>query len=281
MKKWFIAFSLLLISGCSSKMAYDNIDWLVYWYLDDYIELTDEQEDMFDDKLSQWIVWHREEQLERYIAQLQALKQQVANNELNKPLIASHLNRAKQHVATVRQKLAPDLAQLASQLNDEQVIYLFATLEKENREKEKEIAEAMEESDKERFERLTEEMEENFEEGLGNLTDEQEQKLQSYAPLFHRSDRNWLQYRNDMQSDARRLFATRKNNPDFIQQLTDLMNNPDRYRSDAFLKQRENNRQAYLNLATEMVQMMTPRQRKHVIDELDDLIEDIQSMRKG
>ncbi|QPG04305.1 hypothetical protein IT774_08400 [Salinimonas marina] len=281
MKKWIIVFTLMLVSGCSSKLAYDNIDWLVYWYMDDYVELTDEQEDMFDAHLHRWIDWHRQEQLDLYLKQLQTLNRQVSNKQLNKETIAGHLQQTREHVATLRQKLAPDLAQLAARLNDEQVIYLFAAIEKENREREEDLAETMEESDEERFERLTEEMEDNFEERLGDLTDEQEQVLQTYAPAFHRSDKNWLKYRRDMQSDARRLFANRTNPDDFVQQLTDLINNPDRYRSDEYLQQREENREAYLDMVTQIVQLMTPRQREHVVDEINDLIEDIQDMQQG
>lgn len=281
MKKWIIVFTLMLVSGCSSKLAYDNIDWLVYWYMDDYVEMTDEQETIFDAHLHRWIDWHRQDQLGLYIDQLQTMKSQVVNKQLDKNTLAEHLDQAKEHMVTLRQKLAPDLAQLAARLNDEQVIYLFAAIEKDNREKEEELAETMDESDEERFERLTDDMEDNFEERLGDLTDEQEQVIRSYAPVFHRSDKNWLKYRKDMQSDARRLFASRKNATDFIQQLTDLMNNPDRYRSDEYLQQRKENREAYLEMLTQIVQLMTPRQREHVVDEINDLIEDIQDMQQG
>ena len=36
---------LVSVTGCSSKFAYNNLDWLVYWYVDDYIEFSDQQEE--------------------------------------------------------------------------------------------------------------------------------------------------------------------------------------------------------------------------------------------
>ena len=49
-----LLIGLLALTGCSSKFAYNNFDWLVYWYVDDYVELTNEQEDLFDVKIDRW-----------------------------------------------------------------------------------------------------------------------------------------------------------------------------------------------------------------------------------
>lgn len=53
-----IAFSFLL-SACSSSFIYNNLDWLLYWYLDDYITLTSEQRSQLDDRVETWQAWHR------------------------------------------------------------------------------------------------------------------------------------------------------------------------------------------------------------------------------
>jgi len=61
MKKLWLVLGFLVLTGCSSKLAYNNLDWLIYWYMDDYVELNDSQEAIFDIKLEGWIDWHREE----------------------------------------------------------------------------------------------------------------------------------------------------------------------------------------------------------------------------
>ena len=132
MRKWLCIFIVLLCGGCSSKLAYDNLDWLIYWYMDDYVELKDRQEALFDEKLDSWIDWHRSEELSKYQQQLQQLQQHIKNDALDRQTIAWHLDKGKNHIDAIRNKLAPELAQLASRLDDEQVIYLFAALEREN-----------------------------------------------------------------------------------------------------------------------------------------------------
>ena len=48
MRVLVVFISVMFLASCSSKLAYNNLDWWVYWYMDDYIELKDEQEEKFD-----------------------------------------------------------------------------------------------------------------------------------------------------------------------------------------------------------------------------------------
>ncbi|WP_018981707.1 DUF6279 family lipoprotein [Salinimonas chungwhensis] len=280
MKKWLLLIVIVVTGGCSSKLAYDNLDWLIYWYMDDYVELNDRQEAVFDEKLDAWIDWHRSEELSKYEQQLQQLQQHIRNDELDKETIAYHLDQGKQHIDAIRNKLAPELAKLATRLDDEQIVYLFAALEKENEEEEENIREAQEESADERLEELTEDIEEEFEDRLGDLTDQQEDIIARYAAQFNRSGMHWIAFRRDIQNAARRLFITRDSNENFEQDLTYLMNNPDEYRSDTYLALRDENRQQYLNMASELAPTMTPDQKEHLLDKVDEWLEDIRDLQK-
>lgn len=278
MKKYWMVLGFLLVTGCSSKLAYNNLDWLIYWYMDDYVELNDSQEAIFDIKLEGWIDWHREEQLALYLAQLEQITQDIEQNKLNKAVIANHLNQANQHVMTLRSKIAPELAELASRLSDDQVIYLFAAIQKENNKEQEELDEYNLLSESERLKKVIENFEEDFEENLGNLTDEQKTLIANAAPRFARTRENWLEYRKTMQNEARRLFASRQNTEVFQQKLTHLLTHPDDYRTEEYLARRKANREAYLSLADELVQTMTAKQKSHLLKRLNDIIDDINSL---
>lgn len=280
MKKWLlIVFASLSIMGCSSKLAYDNLDWLIYWYMDDYVELSDHQEDRFDAYLARWIDWHRSKELPAYQEQLQQLRAHIKNDALDKQTIAYHLEQARQHVETLRVKLAPDLAELASELTDEQVIYLFAALEKENREEEEEILERRDKSAAELKEDLIEQVEEEFEDRMGDLTDTQERIIGRYAPQFQRSGLLWIEYRRAIQNAARRLFIQRDDKARFVDKMTRLMMEPDAYRSQEYLALRESNRALSLELTTELVQTLNADQKAHLLDKVDNWLETIEDLR--
>ena len=74
MRTLFILVFVVFLSACSSKLAYNNLDWWVYWYLDDYIELKEGQEEKFDDHLQNWLRWHKTTELRRYKAHLSEIK---------------------------------------------------------------------------------------------------------------------------------------------------------------------------------------------------------------
>ncbi|MDO6568908.1 DUF6279 family lipoprotein [Alteromonas sp. 1_MG-2023] len=278
MKKLWLVLGFLVLTGCSSKLAYNNLDWLVYWYMDDYVELNDSQEAIFDVKLEGWIEWHREEQLALYLTQLEQLEQDIKQDKLDKDVIANHLNQANEHVMTLRSKLAPELAELAYRLSDDQVIYLFAAIQKENREEQEELDEYNSMSKNERLDKLIDNFEDDFEENLGDLTDKQKQLIVEAAPHFASTRGNWLEYRVTMQNEARRLFASRANAEVFQQKLTHLLTHPDDYRSDEYLAQRQANREAYLSLANDLSQTMSLKQKTHLLKQLRDIIDDVKSL---
>ena len=278
MKKLWLVLGFIVLTGCSSKLAYNNLDWLVYWYMDDYVELNDSQEAIFDVKLEGWINWHREEQLSLYRAQIMQIVEDIKQDELNKAVIANHLNQANEHIMTLRSKIAPELVELASRLSDDQVIYLFAAIQKENDEEQEELDEYDSMSESERLEKLIENFEEGFEDSVGDLTDEQKTMIANAAPHFARTRGNWLEYRITMQNEARRLFASRQNTEAFQQKLTHLLTHPDDYRTEEYLARRKANREAYLSLADELVKTMTAKQKSHLLKKLNKIIDDINDL---
>ncbi|WP_137167002.1 DUF6279 family lipoprotein [Salinimonas lutimaris] len=280
MKLWgLVLIALLVVTGCSSKLAYNNLDWLVYWYMDDYVELTDSQEEVFDKQLDQWINWHKSQELDQYLHQLRKLRMQAAGNKLDEPTIAWHLNQASDHIDRLRNKLAPQLSSMAATLNDEQVIYLFAAIEKENRERQEEQDEKIKDSREEWENSAVDNIQEEFEERVGELNNQQMQIIRARVPHFTSTFDNWMAYRRNMQTEARKLFATRHTNPDFVAELTHLLTHPDAYRSKAYLEQRQNNREAYLAMSAELAASMTPAQKKHLLNYLDDLIDDVEELK--
>ena len=276
MRSLLVLFFLIFLTSCSSKLAYNNLDWWVYWYMDDYIDLKDEQEEKFDIYLKNWLNWHKESELTRYKAQLESIKSQIQNDTLDFNSVYSNLELARAHWERVRDEVSPQLAEIAKTLDDEQVVSLFAALEKDNKEEEKERHETLNKSEKERLEERIERIEEAISERIGKLTSEQKQIVSTYATQFVPTGGEWLTYRRKIQNAARKLFVTRKSNDSFEAELTILMQNPDSYKSDIYKQSSAHNMTVSATLVSEIFTTLTNKQREVLVDNIEDLIDTVE-----
>ena len=275
MRSLLVVVFIIFLTSCSSKLAYNNLDWWVYWYMDDYIELKDEQEEKFDAHLQNWLSWHKKSELTRYKAQLEDIKKQIQNDTLNSSIVYNNLELARSHWERVRDEVSPELAAIAKTLDDEQVVTLFAALEKDNKEEEEERQEALEKSEAERLKDRIERIQETISERIGDLSKEQKQIVSTYAQQFISTGDAWIKYRRNIQNAARKLFVSRKQNERFEQELVALMQNPDNYKSDVYKQSSAHNMTVTATLLAEIFSTLSEKQRQTLVENVDELIETV------
>ena len=60
--------TLVLGGGCTASFTYNHLDWLIPWWVDDYVDLTRDQRRELRIHLQPALTWHREVELGRYLA---------------------------------------------------------------------------------------------------------------------------------------------------------------------------------------------------------------------
>lgn len=282
MRRFLLVFlAVLAVSGCSSKFAYNNLDWLAYWYIDDYIELSDAQEAEFDVYLTQWLQWHRSQELGAYVAHLQSVKADILAGRFNEPdNVFQQFELASEHWYRLRDEIAPSLPPLAKKMTDEQVVYLFTQLTKENDERREELDESSEKPDDERMKSRVKDIEKQIKSRIGKLTDNQKTIIASFAPQFESTGYLWLSYREASQNAARKLLATRHTNPNFEQEFLLLLNNPEVYRSAELVEKDNANRRLSAAMTSQLAMSLTEKQKNKLIKEIDDMIGDLSELQK-
>lgn len=263
------------LSSCSSQFAYNNLDWLAYWYIDDYVDLDREQKKQFDVHLEKWLQWHRKEELSRYKMQLERIRERLAKGPLTEQEILQEFAEGRKHWERLRAKLSPELSQFAALLNDNQVDAFFEELAEQNQEWEEELAE---QKDAEKMEKRIENLEEDMKDHIGRLTSEQKQLIRKFADKFISNSDEWLKYRRRIQAEAKSLFEHRHENPEFSAELMALMLQPEQYRHEALVTNLENNRVFYASLMARISETLTEKQHKRLFRKLDNLIEDLQEL---
>lgn len=271
---------MLFISGCSTKFVYRNLDWLAYWYLDDFIELTDEQEEIVDVKLNSWLDWHKQNELPQYIKQINEIVSDVRTQQLSLAKIDEHQEKARGHWVRFRDHIVPDLVELSPILDEEQVTYLFAALEKENEKREKELNKISKKDPKKRAAKQLKNNIKQAKDWLGSLTDEQEKLIENTLPQYQPEAMLWLEYRRAYQSALRTLFSNNDRGEEFKLKLNALLLNPEQYRSDELSKRNDHNSEIYKNFLLSLLALSTEKQRERFADGANEYAEDFIDLTK-
>ena len=279
MKKWsWVIVLSLFLTGCGTQFTYNNLDWLIHWYVDDFIDLNRTQTQVFDDNFEQWQQWHRSEELPKYHAHLQTIKAQIQNKSLTEVELEQHFLDVQGYWEALRDRVSPGLATMATTLTEKQIEELFEQLQEDNDDQQEEHDEFYAMSEEERSKDRLKRLEKGLKEWIGKLTSEQKAVVKRYQPEFKRNWQNWIDFHKTMRDDAKNLFEDRAVNPDFEAQLLHLMTNPDRYRSEEMIANSDFNRELYSKLTAEILLTLTPKQTRRLIAKIEDYIEDFEAL---
>jgi hypothetical protein len=116
-----LAVAALALAACSAvRLGYNHADTYVLYSLNDYLDLSDEQEALARQRASALLAWHRETQLRDYAAFIEA-----SRARLEGPITANDVIEFNQalnaRLIAIGDRVAPDLAQLALSLKPEQI----------------------------------------------------------------------------------------------------------------------------------------------------------------
>ncbi|RJE73308.1 hypothetical protein BGP78_03340 [Pseudoalteromonas sp. MSK9-3] len=277
MRLLIILLALLTVAGCSTKFAYRNAGWLTYWYLDDYISLTDEQTSRFDERLQLWLSWHKVEELDKYIVHLKQIKADVQAGNMSVQRIAYHQKTLRSHWHRIRNKLAPDLAKMAPMLTQEQSEAFFSELAAFELES---IKKRQKYSEQKRKQRWLNKREDGLERWLGDLNDAQEKMIA--AVYDNQQDTGDLrsQYRADYQRQLKRLFTQPDRGKQFEMRLLTLLTEPEQVRTADLDRRIKDNRQQSDQFLAAVYQSLSDKQRRHLVEELEALIDDFTSLKR-
>ena len=117
----------LLMTGCSRQFFYHHIDWFVIEYIDDYVDLTDAQEDLIRQQVNAFSHWFEQDEVSQYISHLDEL---IALNPktFDIAMLRAQKQKIEMHTQRILAQLSPDLVTLAAGLSDGQVHQLISAL---------------------------------------------------------------------------------------------------------------------------------------------------------
>ena len=265
------------LTGCGPRIVYHHLDWLIPWYVSDYISLDSDQKNMLEKRLAKLLDWHCRTQLPAYAVTLRALGRDLANS--GDPVDAAALQVYNTRILALWQELlqqiSPDITDILSLASDDQISDLFDNLAAQNQKFIKKYVDLPpDELTRNRQKRMVK----RLKYWLSDLNPEQRQAILDWSMELTPIADQWVQNREAIQAEARRLLDLRDDDLQFRSGMQGLIVHPENMRSVAYQRKIDINTGITLKLLVQLNQMLTEDQRSHLLDRIESLAADFDTL---
>ena len=262
----------LLISACSrAGLAYRNLDWLVPWRLNDYLNLDSQQQAWLKPRLQTHLQWHCSAELPRYIDWLQTTESILAQPQPDSAQLLEQFAQFDAALNRIGVEITPTAIELLQGLSEQQVRELYAAMDEDNLEDRQDFLDpplATQIS-----ERQTR-MQERLRPWLGRLNAAQTEHIATWANSLGEQNRLWLENRQLWQAELRKVVAER-DSADFAERVTRLLQQRESFYSDEYRASYGRSRQALATLFSQLLSNSDEAQRERLSHRLRDLRRDL------
>ena len=207
MSRWLIRFAVLItlslvFSACSRVgLAYRNLDVIIPWTLSDYLDMSGEQKDWFNERLKEHLSWHCTTQLPGYLNWLDRLQTMVETNQVTDAALQTRTQEATAAIAQTAREITPSAVELLKGLDDKQVAEMNEAFAKDLRKRQEEyLKPSLDQQIKQRAER----MEKRLDDWLGPLSPTQQQRVISWSKALGDQNTQWIANRAHWQVTIQR-----------------------------------------------------------------------------
>jgi hypothetical protein len=264
----------IFASGCTIKLAYNFLDWGLYWQMEDYVKFNRDQSSLVKDELSKLVDWHRSDELPKYADQLEKL-----SNGLENGLTVEQLDDTYNSLSIGWQRIViktlPAATDIMSKLTDQQVNDFFEILIEEEQDDARDIERDTEEKlSEERAEYLSKKISDL----IGKLNDEQKTLIVQWAPRIQPTAQLSLDHTIQLRIKMQSTMVERQNKQQLEETLLVLFANPDQLWSDKYRRAIEKNQHLVMQLIFDINQTLTDKQRRKLVRKLNSFIEDLRDL---
>jgi len=264
---FIIAFTAIL-SACSLKSVYNNLDYLIPSYVEGMVSLDDMLEEHVEQRSLVLINWHRNTQLKQYAALLRSYQLDFGP-QLTEERVSLHMTSMQALWHPLGEKLNEEMAVLLPMLSTEQLEELFDNIDEKNEEFYDEYVDL---DEQELIEEYTERLRDNYQGWLGELTEQQETDIEKAARRFHSSAHLRLEQRKLWQNSIREILYSEDPAEMKSERLRVYFKAFNIDRVDALSEADKANKQVIAWLTVQLVQAATAEQKGYFMNKTDDYI---------
>ena len=269
-----VLLCLIATSGCTVKLAYNNLDRLVRWQVGDLVKMNELQRAYFDAELDRLLYWHRTTQLEEYAAGLERFSGVMAQ-EVELADIERVIEEALLWGQRVEDRTLSMMTPLLISLTDDQILELsegFARSNEEFAEDEIGVSDAQAQA---RWRERVEDMMKFF---SGRLNREQRDFLAAQSVRYQPEYVLWSEYRTRWQAALLDALEGRAQRERFAAQLRELADDRERFYGDEFSAVSEANEALGREVLVGLLARLSDRQTQRFREKLGSLAGDFREL---
>lgn len=273
MKSLVLLLGLSLLLGACSRvgLVYRNLDWLLPWRLNDYLQLDREQRAWLQPRLRAHLAWHCSSELPRYLEWLQRTADLLEQAQPDANQLTMQLAEVDEALKRIAVQITPTSIELLRMLSDRQVAELHAAIDEDNLELYEDYLEPpLRVQIAERAAR----MEDRLQPWLGRLSTSQRTRIKQWATAMGGQNRLWLDNRMRWQEALRDAIRFR-HAESFPAQITRLLQQRESYFDAQFRATYPRSRQSLAELFSDLLASADERQRSRLRHRLRDLGRDL------
>ena len=266
----------LVLTGCSRVgLAYRNLDVIIPWTLNDYLDMNAGQKSWFNDKLKEHLAWHCTTQLPGYLDWLDRLQQMVDDNQVNDAALQSRTLEAKQAIADVAREITPSAIELLKGLDDQQVQEMNDALAKDLRKRQDEyLKPPLAQQIKQRAERMNK----RLDTWMGPLSASQQNRVMAWSIALGEQNTQWIGNRAHWQAqfiDA----VQQRHSANFPQKMQQLLVDRESLWTPAYRAAYAQTEAAARSLLVDVMAQSTVQQRLKLTQKIDGVRSDFKALK--
>ncbi|WP_081281048.1 DUF6279 family lipoprotein [Vibrio natriegens] len=254
-----ILISIFVLAGCTKKFFYNNLDWFVLEYLDDYVTLNQEQESLLEERLLFLAEWHKQEELPRYVDHLKEMET-MTEEDITLNYLQKSRERFREHYNRIVSKVAPELFSLSLLLTPQQQREFLLNVQKDYK---KRNAKYADKTEKEVRKIVFENTEEWVTEWIGELNDDQQRYVTQFSNQVILNSPLWRNYRASIYQELEYMFDNKSNSVIYQKVFMQLMFEPESFYSDQLTQNMDHNLALVDQLTLSLSKSMTEKQWNH------------------
>ncbi len=270
-----LALSVAL-AGCNRVgLAYRNLDVIIPWTLNDYLDMNAGQKSWFNDTLKEHLAWHCTTQLPGYLDWLDRLQQMVENRQISDASLQARTLEAKQAVADVARQITPSAIELLRGLDEQQVRDMDQALTKDLRKRQDEyLKPPLEQQIKERSERMTK----RLDAWLGPLSASQQNRVLAWSTALGEQNQQWIGNRAHWQAQFIAAVNQRASS-DFPRKMEQLLVERESLWTADYRLAYAQTEAAARSLLVDLMAESTVQQRQKLVQRIDKVRSDFQALK--